>query len=232
MTNILKVINGDINLETGKFTPCDNPNCPIQTKFNGINSDTSTIDKYIEELVGHDQVEIFQKAFGQHLIKNQYMINIYGNSSSGKTTFIHLFRKLLGSNMNSVPSTLLTRSLSKFNNVNYSARIIVAEDFDKNDKILWGNIKMIASTDRFYSRDMYGPINSFVFGNLIAVTENQIPTFTYGCPKMEDMGAKRRLRPIEFINKFSNANKLSEMEIYLDQLLVWLVRGCVLNNIN
>lgn len=219
MATILKVINGDINLETGKFTPGYNFNCPVQTEFKGIHYDTSVIDEYMKELVGEDKANIFQTELGEHLLKNQYVLNIYGNGANGKSTLIALLHKLLGSNISRSPCELITETFYEEQFAELNSKIIVIDNLLDNN-INWKKVTNITSSDPVFARVLYGELQEGTFGNLIIVSDDKLTS--------ENENILRRLRSYEFHNRFfTNTNKLKEMELYLDQLLVWLVKGCV-----
>jgi putative DNA primase/helicase len=223
MSNILKVINGDINLETGEFTSKYNHNCPIQTEYKGIYYDTMMIDKYMEELMDHNQINSFQKALGAHLVKNQSMIDIYGNGSNGKSTFVNLLHKLLGSNISWEPSSLITTDFCEWSVSAINSVIITMDELDSSDDIKWDRVKTLVGNNPIKARLPFGELQEGTCGNLLTVSTDKLSP--------EDYGMKKRLRSFHFNNNFlSNPNKYAELEKNLDQLLVWLVKGSIKNH--
>ena len=220
---ILSVKNGIINLKTGEFRERvkeDYLTFELDVEWKGFNYDTHIIDKFMTDILNSEQINKLQKALGSYLIGEgrKKPLILYGAGSNGKSTLVNMISKLLQGYCQHVPSLEIDihrRYLSKFIKI-----VIICEIY-------------LTFQHNFYGVDSYYKklpnLVPIIIANckeelkVLGLTPDNIDTVniidfdtTFTTFKSNDKNKKMADRHID-----------EYLEKHLDQLLVWLVRGAI-----
>ena len=227
-TDLYQVKNGFVNLKTGQFY--ENPDQNLEENENliewkGIDYETTFIDNYVSQLVSQEDKQKLQKILGCFISNNKEMIflQIYGNGLNGKSTFINLFKQILGDRHTNIDSSILTTNTSFNFNINEKMRVLTTEVYNSN-KIKIGRIKELLSGDKIITKQViYKPIQEQINNISKVIIETRTPLVP------EDNGFNRRSRSIKFTSKFNiDPTFKTELCNKLDEFLVWLVNGSIM----
>ena len=201
--------------ETKKFLY----NIPVTWK--GINYNTEFIDNYIKTLFNGDNVKSteFQKLLGSILLrKPRYRtVIIQGSGSNGKTTFMSFLEKLLG--------RYIYRSFGLSVKDNYNknmaeAMIIYMPEGAENYLTQEDYVFLTSNYITVNKQDNDKCFEGNIVHSLFFCTNDKVSLPTYWL---------EHCVVFNFPQVFtSNVTLLEDLEGHVEELLVWLVKGCLL----
>ena len=185
----------------------------IPVVWQGLNYNIDYIENYFNTLFDGDKekIEELQKVLGSIIVQKPIYKTVFmvGKGGNGKTTFMNLLEKLLGRYI------CKTFGLSVQDNYNKTMAESMILSMAEGAENYLTDQDYVFLTSRFLSNEQFeGPINHALFFEC-----NQMPT-------LKNYWLDQSI-VFEFTHYFSaNTTVLSELEGHLDELLVWLVKGC------
>jgi hypothetical protein len=213
--NTINVKNGIIDLNDGSIKERTiNDHCTFYTNiiYHGITYNTEDFDRYIQRLFNDDpkNVNKLQKLLisairGTPLNK---IILFTGTGCNGISTFIYLLRKLLGNYFGLLDSFAHTELKNK--------KILYYEDHNNNLKIIKKIIECVKVDKITYTSSDIIP-RTRRFNYIINCDNTILDKIKNYCEIIEF--------PVTFNNETANNNMYKYMKQYLDQFLIWIIKG-------
>lgn len=243
---LLNTDSGIVNLKTGSISVFDrekmlskNTNCQVDYHepatwlefLEGIfwRGNDGASKKETKEIIDYIQQALWYSLTGS--TREQIMFLMYGNGSNGKTTFVEEIRKVMGEYGNSKESSILMDNQGKSGaSVQFSlaelvgTRFLIAEETNEGEKLDEGGVKAMTGSGMISAQRKYG--NPFEFSPLFKIwmLTNNLPII-----RGADFGIWRRLVPIPFLRRFTDAEKDMDMPEKLaaetPQILGWCIQG-------
>jgi len=177
---IIAVENGYLDVVTRELTPYTHE-LFIETKI-PVKYDSSTkspaILKFLEEVVGPDQMEILQEYLGYCLYKNMLFhkaLLLVGDGSNGKTTFLNLLKSLLGTkNINN--ATLRALCYNRFATANLYGKLAnICADIASDALNKTGMFKMLVGGDTVNAQKKFQKPFNFSNHAKLIFSANKVP---------------------------------------------------------
>lgn len=231
----LNVLNGTLNLRTGKLRP----HCPedMITKLASVNFDSEascpTWDKFLSRVLPDPEVRAFvQRAVGYSLTAStgeQIMLLLYGSGNNGKSTFLEAIRAMLGDYAQQTPAETLLRKRQGAipNDVARlrGARFVTAVETDEGRSMAEVLVKQLTGGDTLSARFMRGEWFEFRPDCKIWLATNHKPVV-----RGTDDAIWRRIRLVPFtfaIPKNERDKDLTQRLCNeLPGILNWALEGC------
>lgn len=252
--NILPCKNGDIILKTGELIESKNEYFKLKTNYNGINNSTLSVDKLMNDLFNEDTqtIEYIQRLLGYGLIgKNpEHILAIFhGKGSNGKSLLMNLIERLMGSFFVYIKPEVFYKTYKRVRSDSHIAilrnkRYICKSDSEEVPIFDTDNFKTLTGGNKITVRDSYAKDHiTFSATFLPILLCNKTPIFD-----LNDIALMRRVIVIPFDNTYTNdlsyaiplnkndsSHKLKDINLFeklstvnfMEELLIWLVRGCV-----
>lgn len=240
---LLNVLNGTIDLRTGKLMP--HTRADLLTMRAPIAYDAAaecpTWDAFLLKIMAgrQDMVDFMRRLVGSFLSgenRDQKLFMAYGDGSNGKGTFIRAVNGILGDYARTADvKTFLEASFDNDGSSHSedvarlrSARFVAAEEANPNKRLNIGRLKNLTGGDRIVARRPHGLSFEFVpqFKILLAVNHKpDVPTTDYG--------TWRRVRLIPFVVRITEVERMADpgfetrLRLELPGILAWAVRGCL-----
>lgn len=242
-TELLPVINGTINLKTGKIE--EHKREHRFTKLVNVQYDpTATCETWISFLsricrdeqgnTDPEELDYLQRAIGYTLsgdMQEQAFFILYGSGGNGKSTFINVIRRLLGpfakqantstfSIQKNKKSAEATPDLAKL----YGVRFVVVSEPDEGMELAEGLIKQWTGGEEIAARYLHKNEFEFLPVGKLWLNTNHLPRIKGG-----DLGIERRIRVLPFTSRIEK----SEQDPYLESRLMaelpgilnWAIEG-------
>ena len=205
-TNSICLLNGIINIETGKWRP-HSPDEVFFTRLNAVydsDAECPEIDNFIEEILAKDDRALAFELIAYTLIPGypiQKAAGLIGGGSNGKSTLLSLIKSFLGPN-NVSAVALQDLDNDRFASASlYRKRANICADLPSKDLHRTSMFKALTGGDRI--RAQFKNQNAFEFENQakLLFSMNQVPL------SQDDSDAfYRRWVLIDFPNKFEGKN--------------------------
>lgn len=235
--NLLNVLNGTIDLETGMLNkhnrnnyitmliPYAYDNNATSKKFQRFLKDTfkdEKLIKYMQRLLGY----CLTGETGE-----QEVYFAYGSGANGKSTLLSLVRYI----MNDYAAVIPSKTITSFDKTGAATseiaqlprkRLVCCSELNCNDILNEGKIKVMSGGETLAARELYGKAFTFDPEFKFFVDTNYLPKISG-----TDHGIWRRIKVIPFNNIVPNC----DIDKYLSQklkkdataVLAWLVHGAV-----
>lgn len=235
---LLNTNNGIINLKTRKLEK-HNPSLyiskHIDTKYDPQSKCPGWL-KFLDQIMGNDQkmVNFLKRAIGYSLTGSnveQKLFYLYGTGANGKSTFLNIIRKLLGTFANNTPfDTFLTGrntgsprdDLARLRGI----RFLTTVEVEPGKTISEATIKSATGGDPITCRPLYGNYFSYIPQFKIWMSANTMINV-----RGTDNGIWRRIILIPFNKSFSANNQDQELQAKLEAelpgILNWAIEGCI-----
>ncbi|KAF9159340.1 hypothetical protein BGX21_008294 [Mortierella sp. AD011] len=256
--DLLIARNGVIDLKTGALregSPEDYMTTQLDTDYNGLDSSTKDIDKFMEEIFDNNSelIEYVQRLLGYgitgHTTEQCWLI-LTGSGGNGKSLLISLLEKLLEKWYVTAPYDVFFKSAKRAQAGGPSphlgtlkgARICVKEEAEPKDELNIEMIKILTGESAITSRALYAKdYETFTPKALPILLCNHKPAIDVDDPAM-----LRRIKVIPFNNIYTSPedsirpydrnnprHRLRDPDVRKrlltkysqEQLLVWLVQG-------
>lgn len=225
-----------VNLSTGEaHPPCpeiliskatevsysNQARCPIFCKF---------LDDIFEE--NEELISFVQKAIGYSLTgstSEQCMFIMIGDGANGKSTFINVINKLLGTYGTTAASqTLVANGGSSIGDDLVDlvgARLITVSETEEGQSLAEAKIKQMTGGDTLKGRPLYGKHVEFSIQGKLWLATNSLPQINNS-----DHGIWRRIMAIPFNRTFTAEEQdkelISKLSAELPGILNWAIEGC------
>lgn len=226
--------NGVYDLQKHKFKKMQTKNTALMNvdydytdKFTEHKKD---LIKYLEDLVPiESDRNLLLNCISRGLIEKnnrETCLNIYGDSNSGKTTFISLLAETMGDYLIKIDSNILTKSIKKSLKelLFLKKKRYVTSELNTNDKINTGLYKSLASGEKMYiGREntlvqIYEPVHTMCIVSNVQMDFN------------EDIGATRRTKYIKFPKKFeTNVEIGKKIKLWKQDFMLLLIENLKIN---
>ena len=238
---LLNVVNGTIDLRTGKLRPHSRED--MLSKCAPIAYDESTkaltFQRFLERILPDADVRAYvQKAIGYSAtgdVSEEVLFLPYGSGQNGKSTFLRAVYDLLGVYSQSAPTSLLIES--RWNN-NYDgptndvarlkgARFVSAVETEEGRRLAEVVVKRLTGGDPITARFLNREFSEFYIDAKFWIATNHLPII-----RGTDEAIWRRLVPINFgvhIPPEERDNSLREkLRAEYPGILNWIVEGALL----
>lgn len=213
--SILPCINGDIILKTGELKNNKHVYKKINTKFNGLNSQTYLVDKLMNDLFNDDctTIEYLQRMLGYGLIggnPEQIVVIFHGEGSNGKGLLVNLLEKLLGTYFVYITPEVIYKTDKRVRSDSHisilrNKRYICKSDSNDVQVFDTDMFKTISGGNKMTVRDNYAKdFVTFTPTFLPILLCNKRPLFN-----VNDMALMRRIVIIPFKNCYTNNKNLA-----------------------
>ena len=196
--------------------------CPTFCKF---------LDDIFEE--NRDLISFVQKAIGYSLTgstSEQCMFIMIGDGANGKSTFINVINKLLGTYGTTAASqTLVANGGSSIGDDLVDlvgARLITVSETEEGQSLAEAKIKQMTGGDTLKGRPLYGKHVEFSIQGKLWLATNSLPQINNS-----DHGIWRRIMAIPFNRTFTAEEQdkelISKLSTELPGILNWAIEGCL-----
>ena len=237
---LLNVLNGTVNLRTGKlqkhrrkdyitqFIPINyNPNASrkvLNSFLSSVFLDDQPLIDYVQTLSGYGIT-------GE--TKEQSMYIFYGNGSNGKSTLLDVIEYTVGDYMKTTPAATFIKSVSSPGAATpelvalKNARIVSCSEWEENERLNESRVKALVGSGTISVRALYGEQTSYQPTFKIFLDTNHYPRINGA-----DYGIWRRVRVVPFDAKFLKKKDVDpDIKVKLfneaEGVLAWLVEGAV-----
>lgn len=233
----INVINGTVNLKTGRLEPFEKN--ALLTKLIEIKYDPQAICplwlSFLNLIFANDAslIDYVQRAVGYSLtgdVREDCLQFAYGAGGNGKSTFFAIMEKILGEYSHKTPSSMLMAQ--KFEGIPVDVadlqgkRFVVASEISKNVRWNEAKIKDLTGGDKLTARYMRANPFSFYPTHKLWIYGNYKPVVVGA-----DEGIWRRMRLIPFPIKIPDSIKDEAFEekllAELPGILNWAIAGCL-----
>jgi putative DNA primase/helicase len=237
---LLNASNGTIDLETGKIKQ----HAITDSLTHGLyvpyipSSSCPTWILFLSQVFGNDPslIRFIQRAIGYSLtgdVREQVLLICHGNGSNGKSVFLNILRKLLGSlSWQAAPDLLMSDKNRRHPTEQadlFGKRVVICQETAEGRRFDEVLVKQLTGGDAITARRMHEDNWSFEPTHKLWLSTNHKPEI-----KGTDHAIWRRMRLIPFAAKFSDdtePRKDPKMECRLTQelpgILAWAVQGCI-----
>ena len=251
---VLPISGGVLYLLTGEFkerTREDYFSFELETKWRGLDCNITDIDNFFDNIMlnNNEMIQYLQKLLGYSILgnpKEQKFIILWGSGGNGKSLLMNLLKKLMGDYYRQLTSDVILQtnknvagSASPHLMLLLGSRIACVDESDMESKLNESVVKNITGGSPITARALYKDLVTFDPTFQLFLLTNYKPIINVS------NSIKRRLELLPFLAEFKDEKTLdptnkrhkladSSMEIKLynclDQLLVWLVKGCIKYN--
>jgi len=182
---LLNCKNGVVDLRSGKLLPHDRSlRCSRYVPFDYRPEIVSpTFERFLRDIQPDPSVRAFlQRSIGYSLLgiaRERSFWILYGTGNNGKSIFINLFSKLLGSYAagTTTATIMQTRQYSIPNDIARlkGRRFIVIPETDENEMLNASLIKALSAGDQLTARFLFGEYFDFYFSGKLWIATNHKP---------------------------------------------------------
>ena len=235
---LLTVANGTLDLRTGKLRQArqddlitratevpykESAKCPRWLKFLGevFSGDQDLID-FVWRAVGYSLTGDTQE---------QCFFLLHGNGANGKTTFLEILLKLLGTHAQTASFSTFTAQVDRQSPRNdiaglHGARFVKAAESEQKVQLAEAVVKQVTGGDTISARFLYGEFFEYKPQFKLWLATNHKPVILG-----TDHAIWRRIRFIPFHKRFKGKEKdpklMEKLEAELPGILAWAVMGCL-----
>jgi putative DNA primase/helicase len=232
---ILTVLNGTLDLRTGKLRPHRRED--LCTKMVHVAYDPSaTCPQFLAFLARVQEPEVIaflRRASGYTLTgstREQCLFFLYGQGGNGKTTFVEVLRLLMGDfSTNAQFDTFLERKsergprdLARF----FGSRFVTAIEADEGKRFDEAALKTITGSDTITACRIFEHSFEFKPAFKLWLASNHKPVI-----RGTDQGIWRRMRLVPFSTKIPDCEQDGDLDAKLAEevagILAWAVEGCL-----
>jgi putative DNA primase/helicase len=234
---LLNVLNGTIDLRTGKLRPHRRKD--LITKLVSIEYDPDAKcarwEAFLDRIFAGDQglIGSVQRAAGYSLTstaRERVIFLLFGSGANGKTTFLETLRAVLGDYAMTTPiETLLVKRTGGIPNDLArlkGARLVTTSEADKGARLAEALVKQLTGRDTIAARFLYGEFFDFRPTFTLWLATNHKPIIRGNEPAIWD-----RIRLIPFMVRIPAGQQdktlLEKLRRELPGILRWLVDGCL-----
>jgi putative DNA primase/helicase len=236
---LLTVANGTLDLRSGELRPGRRED--LITRATDVlfdpNAKASRWIQFLDEVfTGDDDLIAFiQRAVGYSLTgdtKEQCFFILYGGGANGKSTFVEIICKLLGTHAETAEfTTFLTKrdsggprnDLARL----HAARLVKAAEGEQQARLAESTIKELTGEDTVAARFLFKEHFTFKPQFKIWLVTNHKPEI-----RGTDQAIWRRVRLIEFARQFEGTQRDPDLRRKLQEelpgILCWALEGCLL----
>jgi putative DNA primase/helicase len=234
---ILNVLNGTINLQTGKLERPSKDR--LITKLAPVEFSPKAKcpewEKFLERIMdkNHKMIRFLQRAIGYSLtgsVQEQKLFFLHGSGANGKSTFLNVIQDMLGEYAKQAAPDLL---VTKFGNSHptelahlQGSRFVVAVEVEEGKRLAEALIKQLTGGDTITARVMYGNFFEFRPTHKLFLAANHMPII-HGT----DNGIWRRIMLVPFTvtipEKEQDKLLIFKLRDEMPGILAWAVRGCL-----
>lgn len=232
------VKNGILDLRTGEVS--DGKPSQLISKCSETHFDKKAAcprwEQFLQEIFSNNQpvINFIQRAIGYTLtglVSEQYVYMLIGNGSNGKSTFLNIILKILGSYGIKTPFGTFERRFSSSTTNDIASleghRFIMASESNKGVVIDEARLKSLTGGDPISARYLYKEHFTFKPSGKIFLGINHRPIV-----KDDSYGFWRRVLLIDFPVQFNEASADKELDKKLNEelpgILNWAIEGCLL----
>ena len=234
---ILATATSWVNLSTGEA----HPPCPdiLVSKATEVSyshqARCPTFCKFLDDIFeeNRDLISFVQKAIGYSLTgstSEQCMFIMIGDGANGKSTFINVINKLLGTYGTTAASqTLVANGGSSIGDDLVDlvgARLITVSETEEGQSLAEAKIKQMTGGDTLKGRPLYGKHVEFSIQGKLWLATNSLPQINNS-----DHGIWRRIMAIPFNRTFTAEEQdkelISKLSTELPGILNWAIEGCL-----
>lgn len=237
---LFAVENGVIDLADGMFTDAPSMNNYMTMSGRVRYEEGATCDAWLQFLDQCTSGDVELKAYLQRIAgyclsgstSEQVFFFLYGFGANGKSTFINILQRLLGSYKQSLPSSALMVQKSGSSGASpeiamlRGKRLAVASELEEGERLHESLIKMLTGGDAVPARHLYREYFEFTPKFKLFMVGNHKPHVSGG-----DHGIWRRIRLIPFSNIIPQAERDPNLEkklvAELSGILNWAIEGCL-----
>jgi len=226
-----------MNLSTGEA----HPPCPdiLVSKATEVSyshqARCPTFYKFLDDIFEGNEglISFVQKAIGYSLTgstNEQCMFIMIGDGANGKSTFINVINKLLGTYGTTAASqTLVANGGSSVGDDLVDlvgARLITVSETEEGQSLAEAKIKQMTGGDTLKGRPLYGKHVEFSIQGKLWLATNSLPQINNS-----DHGIWRRIMAIPFNRTFTAEEQdkelISKLSAELPGILNWAIEGCL-----
>lgn len=236
--HVLNIANGTIDLRTGMLEP-NNANDHITSMVNIAYDEHATCsiwDQFIRDITCNDQelAAYLQRVVGYTLtgsIQEQKIFILHGPGANGKSTFLEIVRKLLGSvYARQTPSSTfcaknpdtIRSDLARLVN----ARFVTSAELEIGHQLSESLIKQITGGEPITARNLYRDFFEYTPRFKLFIAVNHLPHI-----RNTDNGIWRRIQRILFKATFNDQRRDPDLQRKLEGelagILRWAVQGAM-----
>lgn len=151
---------------------------------------------------------------------------IYGDGGTGKSTFVRVLSKMLGSYATTVPMTAFTAGKADDRGADIAhiagARLVTATETERGGSLAEGRIKELTGGEPVRARYLYGNFATFTPQAKVIMLGNHAPALSDA-----DASLRRRIRVIPFNQTPSHPDPdlIDRLEAELPGILDWAIMG-------
>lgn len=237
---LLNAKNGTVDLKTGTLR--EHRRADLNTHDTEIvydaGSNCSTWERFLSDVFKGDAdlIEFIQRAIGYSLtgsIKEQALLICHGSGSNGKSVFLNILRKLLGTLALQAAPDLLMADRNRRHPTEqadlFGKRLVVCQETAEGRRFNESLVKQLTGGDAIRARRMHEDFWEFEPTHKLWLSTNHRPEI-----RGTDHAIWRRMRLIPFDVQFTDDGpnrKDTAMEekltAELPGILAWAVRGCL-----
>jgi putative DNA primase/helicase len=236
---LLGVVNGVINLETGKLEP--NKQLKLITCYSNVIYDKKAkcpiFIEFLNKIFMGDQAKIafIKRIVGYCLTgktDEQVYFFFFGFGANGKTTLLRVIELLLGSSLaKQTPAETLMANLQGNKQSNdlarlQSVRVVIANEVEDGSRLAESLVKQITGGDTVTARFLFKEFFEFRPEFKLIIAGNHKPII-----KSSDNGIWRRTVLVDFPVSIPKAkqdpNLSKKLEAELPGILNWAIAGCL-----
>ncbi len=236
---LLNVLNGTVNLRTGKLHEhrCKDYITQIIPINYNPHASRKNFKAFLASIFQGDQslIDYVQTLLGYGITgetKEQNMHILYGNGSNGKSTLLEAVEYVVGEYMKNTPVATFIKSVTFAGAATpelvdlKKARIVSCNEWPENERLNESRIKTLVGSGSISVRALYGTQFSYKPIFKIFLDTNHYPRVSGA-----DYGIWRRLRVVPFYAQFKEKDIDPDIKQKLfkeaEGILSWLVEGAV-----
>ena len=239
---LLNCANGTVNLKTGQLDPHQRRNLITHTTP-VVYDPAATAPTWLQFLQGvfqgdHSLIQFIQKAVGYSLtgdVREQVLFICHGVGSNGKSVFLNILRKLLGSlALQAAPDLLMADKQRRHPTEQadlFGKRLVVCQETEENRRFNETLVKQLTGGEAVRARKMHEDFWEFNPTWKLWLSTNHRPEV-----RGTDHAIWRRIRLIKFNVKFYDPGEgepikdltmEDRLTAELPGILTWAVTGCL-----
>jgi len=234
---LLNVLNGTVDLETGKLLPHQRED--LLTKLAPVAYDASApcpiwlgfLDRIMPGR--NEMIEFLRRSIGYSLtgdVSEQVIFFLYGTGANGKTTFLNVIIEMLGDYAKQAAPNLLIAKRGESHPTELAdlvgSRFVASVEVEEGKRLAESLVKQLTGGDKMKARFMRQDFFEFNPTYKIFLAANHKPVI-----QGSDYAIWRRIKLVPFtvtIPENEQDKKLSEkLRLELPGILAWAVRGCL-----
>jgi len=234
---LLNVLNGTVNLRSGKLQPHQKHD--LLTKLAPVNFDPKVKcpvwNKFLDRIMDSNttMIEFLQSAIGYSLsgdVSEQVLFFFYGTGANGKSTFLNTMQEMLGDYAKQAAPSLLLTKYGESHPTEVAdlqgSRFVVAVEVEEGRRMAEVQVKQLTGGDKIKARYMRQDFFQFDPTFKLFLAANHKPV-VHGM----DKGMWRRIKVVPFIVTIPDADQdkrlADKLRAELSGILAWAIKGCM-----